>query len=676
MHLQDYEVNHSIIGAPHDTLPGSNWCMLQVTHYVDDLVLRCALHIVVSEALGGGRSGISGRMVDSVLALLRLSLKFSAESGMRDTKWLIVHVFLWTSWQRCLMMWMWEVMANQLEGYDYEINSKLSRRRIQSIPEIDKVLSQQQNNLLHLTPYLCGWSMRSLQNDRASLSMNFRYFHNLYHSRFGERSAICNPGPTQCNGGSSQHCQRFKNTEVQNQSMHDRKCTGCCPKLFWSRESFLNVVGPRAVDIYLTDNDTLRYCPATEGTLTVSHVWSHGQGGRPDHAGSEGTGFNLCLHRRYADLAVSLGCVSYWMDTPCIPSERELRWECISQITHVFATSAKTLICDRDIMTIDISTHSIASYESLLASLLVCDWGVRAWTLLEAIRGRLGLWVLCQNNMAVSVMDVLKSVHARGRIDIATLFLGRAYLFPPQKHDEDTERELFGELYEPPEKGGMEDGFLSIGEAAAMLSHRHATRDGDDLLIWSLLIGDLEDESPVEMWKRQVGKKIPTGSLISSAQRVQGHRGLGWAPYKPTISQNLHPSAMASKAYPGFDGCGTRDGVITKDGLHALWLTHQFPVDSWLTGPVSVEMEVPVSSRPQIAEIVDFYLCGYKWGILLQAIAVPGPWNTPARYHGALGIVVVVCGSTDKVAWEWKGIYEWDISHPLPAFTFQELLLV
>lgn len=142
---------------------------------------------------------------------------------------------------------------------------------------------------------------------------------------------------------------------------------------FGAESYFFNVLGPGAVDIHLTDNGTLRYCSVTEGTLTVSYVWSYGQGGRPDNAGSEGTGFNLCLYRRYADLAVSLGCRLYWMDTACIPSERELRWECISQITYVFATSAKTLICDWDIMTIDISTHTVASYESLLANLLVYD---------------------------------------------------------------------------------------------------------------------------------------------------------------------------------------------------------------------------------------------------------------------------------------------------------------
>lgn len=142
-----------------------------MTHYVDDPVLRYALHNAVDEiCFTLGRVSphpLDGSMIESILALLQLSLKPSAASGVQDTKWLIVHAYLWTSWQRCLMMEMLKKMASQLKGYDYETNSHLSRRRIQSIPQIGKVLSQQQNNQLYLTPYLCGWSMRSLRNDRG-----------------------------------------------------------------------------------------------------------------------------------------------------------------------------------------------------------------------------------------------------------------------------------------------------------------------------------------------------------------------------------------------------------------------------------------------------------------------------------------------------------------------------
>jgi hypothetical protein len=219
-------------------------------------------------------------------------------------------------------------------------------------------------------------------------------------------------------------------------------------------------------------------------------------------------------------------------------------------------------------MIIDISNPTIQVYERILATLLVCDWSIRAWTLLETMRGRSGIYLLCLENRFVSVYDLLKSVHNGGRIDLATLFVTRGYLFPSADLGD---FELFpGRIVPDPEGCEVKNSFVSIGEAASLLSHRHATRGADDLLIWSLLIGDLEDESAIEMWKRQVGKRINTGSLISSAQRLAGHLGLGWAPSQPNASrQSDDNSRLSSKTYPAYDGAETLRGLITAQGLRA-----------------------------------------------------------------------------------------------------------
>ena len=52
-----------------------------------------------------------------------------------------------------------------------------------------------------------------------------------------------------------------------------------------------------------------------ETTIAISHVWSHGQGGRPED------GMNQCLHERYKRIALLPDCDSYWMDTACIPND-------------------------------------------------------------------------------------------------------------------------------------------------------------------------------------------------------------------------------------------------------------------------------------------------------------------------------------------------------------------
>ena len=460
--------------------------------------------------------------------------------------------------------------------------------------------------------------------------------------------------------------------------MHDQNCEASCKRLFWSRDSFISVLGAKAIDIATTDSDNLRYCRVSQSTLAVSHVWSHGQGGRPDHAGSEGTGFNLCLHRRYANLATSLGCESYWMDTSCIPSEKKLRKECVAQINSIFTTCGKILICDRDIMAIDVSDPTTRAYESVLATLLVCDWDIRAWTLLEAMRGRYGLFVLCRHNNLINLHQLLKSIHENGRMDLVSLFLARDYLFPPMAI---SGFELFpGHPITTEVEQEIEKGFVNIGEAAALLSHRHATEDGDDLLIWSLLIGDIKDDSPIAMWERQIGKQIPTGSLVSSAQRIQGHPGLGWAPFSPTALPRTNEQSTSSKVYPAYDGGETSNGLITSKGLRAKWLTYVFPIPNVIAPATQVTMqkgERQDSSLPEpCMDITAQHLRGYEWGALLQTMPRKGPKNIPVSYRESLGPVLVVCGSLDKAVWEWKGIYEWDASAALPPFMIEEILII
>ena len=563
-------------------------------------------------------------------------------------------------------------MSFQLDSFNYESNANLALKELNLIPEIFKSRSQQHLEELRHIPYLCGWAFRSLRNDRANIAMDLRHFHDCYRAHFGQKPAACNQGPIQCDGSSSHDCKRFTNTAAKNQSMHDYKCDGSCLRLFWSRESFINVPGAKAVDIASTDSNNLQYCKVSESTLAVSHVWSHGQGGRPDNIGLEGTGFNLCLHRRYADLAASLGCNSYWMDTSCIPSEKTLRRECVAQINGIFATSGKTVICDRDIMAIDISNPTISAYESILAALLVCDWDIRAWTLLEAMRGRYGLFVLCRHNRLINLRELLKSVHENGRMDLTNLFLARDYLFPPMAI---SGFELFpGHPITGDVEREIVEGFVNIGEAAALLSHRHATRDGDDLMIWSLLIGDFEDKSPIAMWERQIGKRIRTGCLVSSAQRVQCQPGLGWAPFSPTALQRIDVQSTGSKVYPASDGSATSDGLITREGLRAKWLTHVFP--SMTASTVTEEQIQDLNLLGTRAEIATQRLRGYKWGALLQAMPRKGPGNIPVAYRGSLGPVVVVCGSRDNNVWEWKGIYEWNANIALPPFTIKEMLIV
>ncbi|KAI1614443.1 hypothetical protein EDD36DRAFT_382566 [Exophiala viscosa] len=655
--------------------PDPTWERLLVVNFVDTIVLRLVLCTAQREFAREYGPPPLVRLLNATIFLLRTSLDLANEGRGNRQRWAIVCAFLWTSWQRVLMLHLRSVVGRQLSGFDYNIQGLNSIRAQNIVPEIFEYRRQVQQTELKITPYLCAWAYRNLVEDRACVSTDLRRCTQLYQECFGSKPAICNLENKQCSGVSSVNCGRFEHTEVTNQSTHAKECRGSCQRLFWCRSSFLGVPGPKAIDTSTTEASGLRYCKVTQETLTVSHVWSHGQGGRPDPGSPEGTGFNMCLHERYTKIATSLGCLSYWIDTPCIPSEEDLRWECIANITQIFTLSNITLVCDRDIMSIDISDPDAKICEQLLATLLISDWNMRAWTLLESMRGRRSLYLLCLDDKVIKLYDVLQTVYQRGRIEVAIPFLTRSYLLPP---DDITGMELFegGGSVATEEDRQIAEGFISIGEATVLLSHRHATRDEDDLLIWSLLVGDIEGDA-AEMWKRQVGKSVSTGALVSSAPRLQSTPGLRWAPCRPTMARRSADasSPVHEKTYLAYGGGDSKSGEITTNGLRARWLTFRFSVADPGAGS-----SVPPNEIDSVIEglrvVKELHLEGFAKGILLQVCPSGGPSNVPLPYPGSNNHVIVVGGSHDGIGWEWRGIFEWDRRCPLPPFTVEEILLV
>ncbi|GME64599.1 hypothetical protein NA56DRAFT_752534 [Neofusicoccum parvum] len=323
-----------------------------------------------------------------------------------------------------------------------------------------------------------------------------------------------------------------------------------------------NGSGARAVSLQGTTNDKLVYCRSSERTMAISHVWSHGQGGRPER--STGTGFNRCLHDRYARIARSFGCDSYWMDTPCIPQDHRLRDEAIQNINRVFRDSRLTLVCDRDVQLIDASRPSLAVHERILAVLLVCDWNARAWTLLEAMRGRHDVWLLCRHDVPVSFRAALDDVHRRGSVALATLFLTAQHLLPSFRPVKAAQRESMR---------AMVRGLVSVEEAAMLLSHRHATRPGDEIVIWSLLVGETVPEDALDFWRRNL--IVRTGFLVSSVPRLD-KLGWSWAPVRPDMPEEGYRKGRDKLVFHQ-DGVKTEFADVVDDGLDAPWFVGEFP---------------------------------------------------------------------------------------------------
>ena len=360
------------------------WMQLRITRKLNSVVLRVALYIAASQLSSVGqrdRNYYFDRLANATLELLRVAYEVAvSDKAQSRITWTVVKAYLWNAWQRIVMLECFNIFKYSLydegkfrrKGSARETFAKL--QGIELIPELSRLRREELSQQLRATPYLCGWSYRLLFSTPTSLTTDFRSFFQAYAREHGMKTARCND-QEQCNGSSSANCGRFISAGVINQSAHDVSCLGNCKKLIWDEDSFRSIRGPRAVCLK-ENGELLQYTTASEHTLAVSHVWSHGQGGRPEPRTPwtpDGTGFNLCLHRRYADLAHTFGCSSYWMDTPCIPSETLLRNECIRYINEIFARSKVTLICDRDFANIDIRNVCIELLESLLVTLLVCD---------------------------------------------------------------------------------------------------------------------------------------------------------------------------------------------------------------------------------------------------------------------------------------------------------------
>ncbi|KAK5994482.1 hypothetical protein PT974_04957 [Cladobotryum mycophilum] len=242
--------------------------------------------------------------------------------------------------------------------------------------------------------YVCRYSFDLLRSSALSGTRDYRTFFACFNEQFADSKPRCRQisdgSWEQCNGRSWASCGRFFGVETPDHSAHDIACTKICRRLPWSEESYRSVQGPRSVAYSLTP-----------------------RGGKADE------GFNECLHSRYSDIARDLGCDSYWIDAACIPSDRELRSAAIKTINPIFRNSKATLICDKDIMEVDVGEPlSVPRLEVLMSVLLLSDWNVRGWTMLEVIRGNKAVYLLCKGNRLIALKDILATLYRGGRVDL------------------------------------------------------------------------------------------------------------------------------------------------------------------------------------------------------------------------------------------------------------------
>jgi hypothetical protein len=671
-----------------------SWENLQVASFLGKNLIRIALtHVLeLNSPFQTFRDSIN--FIAEMLAMCS-ALESQAANENDYQSWFVVRSFLWSFWQRALMIYLYSKMTIHLRsGFGHGNDPGFYLEDPFPSPGWSAQQMSCRVSSQGKAKYMCSWAFELLRTEPVCMGMDFRLFHQRYSQLHGHLGARCSPDSTEpCDGTHSDNCYRFRGMKIVDQSAHDAQCRGDCPKLPWDESSYRKVSGARAVSLAETDDqeDLLRYCKASEKTIAISHVWCHGQGGRPED------GFNKCLHQRYKRIAEGMGCDSYWMDTPCIPQDHELRDEAIREINGVFATCHLTLVCDKDLMQIDATDLNLELMEAIIATILVCDWNVRAWTFLEAMKGRKNIHFLCKNDITLSYPTILRAVFDQGRIDLVNLCLLVPHMLPwasahlPESYWSKTSK--YAPEISATENSNSKLGKIPLATVGTMLSFRPASRKGDDVVIWSLILNDELFYTAEAFWGSRVGTQIKTGFLVSSAPRLRA-RGLSWAPITSYAAPSLQGSRNNTVYYRPFEGADTEWASIEKEGLIADWAVYEFPGQLMKTNLSIYKSKLlghPANEIDELDKIRRQFLKHYRFGVLLQPIwgssGNPRSDGNPfPMYRGRIaGTLLVVCGCNKaeiKSVWKeqltrhkWRGVYEWPKEVPLPAFEQMTVLI-
>ncbi|KAI1646007.1 uncharacterized protein F4817DRAFT_154791 [Daldinia loculata] len=375
---------------------------------------------------------------------------------------------------------------------------------------------------------------------------------------------------------------------------------------------------------------------AGDKTLVVSHVWRDGIWGTRDR------GINKCVHDHLVKIAGENDCTSYWIDCATIPEDPTIRKKMIMRINQTFMQAHLVLCWDRGLATLD------SDIETTLLSLIVSPWHRRAWTLLEANRGR-------QNKITF-----LQWTSEDGSYELFHLSRVLDDVFD-QPHIPLWIRSTLVELLP------YSDTPLPVDAAGLLLSGRHASRPGDSESIWGLL-------RPIEAIDRadqfdyddpyMYAKKVDVAFISSNATRFKPYDGPGsWRPGK------TNASSWVRTAYGGIKGEVITFNKDKKILVCKWWAKTQ--IENWKS--INWESAGPEVKRLQHEKVDHFALiCPILKG---DPIEVPrGEWASPPVKGFFRTSIAMECnrailitqgtGQKDDI-WHWEGLVEMKEGHSL-----------
>lgn len=116
-------------------------------------------------------------------SLLHIACRI-AEQEHKKQGWQVVVIFLWSTWQRSVMLYIWYLIkAHLLEEFDPDDTTP--RLTLTSPPNYIKSIY---DNEINKAGYMCNWAYEVLRNDAGSRALDFRRFHQRFNAKFGDKN--------------------------------------------------------------------------------------------------------------------------------------------------------------------------------------------------------------------------------------------------------------------------------------------------------------------------------------------------------------------------------------------------------------------------------------------------------------------------------------------------------
>ena len=182
------------------------WKRLKVVNYVSNNVLRVALTVLVLPKWEKNLKNFINNLAEL----------FDSASGFGESswRWFIVKAFLWTSWQRCQIIFFKSPRYREDDILDPSWFNLRVPGRVG--PEGLTQESSKECGSLGKSAYMCGWAFKLLRRHPICIGADFRRFHQRYNATFGTYNARCLAQSSRsCSGDNPSICQRFESMTIE-----------------------------------------------------------------------------------------------------------------------------------------------------------------------------------------------------------------------------------------------------------------------------------------------------------------------------------------------------------------------------------------------------------------------------------------------------------------------------